>query len=79
MQQKRLYRSKTNRIFAGVCGGVGEFFDIDPTVIRLVWLLVVIFTGVFPGVIAYIIAVLVVPEERVRVHEHGQEPVGSNE
>lgn len=71
MEHKRLYRSRSNRIFAGVCGGVGEFFDIDPTIIRLVWLLVVIFTGVFPGLVAYIIAVLVVPEHRPRVHEHG--------
>lgn len=59
---KRLYKSKTNKVFAGIVGGVAEFFEIDPTIIRLVWVLVVIFTGFFPGVVAYIIAMLVVPE-----------------
>lgn len=59
---KRLYKSKTNKVFAGIVGGVAEFFEIDPTIIRLVWVLVVIFTGFFPGVVAYIIAMLIVPE-----------------
>lgn len=62
MAQKNLYRSMKNRIFAGICGGVGEYIGVDPTVVRLVWLLVVIFTGFFPGVIAYIIAIYIVPE-----------------
>ena len=61
---KRLYRSKKNRVFAGICGGVGEYFDIDPVLVRLIWVLVVIFTGLFPGFIAYIIAIFIVPEKR---------------
>ena len=64
MQAKRLYRSKKNRVFAGICGGVGEYFDIDPVLVRLIWVLVVIFTGLFPGFIAYIIAIFIVPEKR---------------
>jgi len=64
MQAKRLYRSKKNRVFAGICGGVGEYFDIDPVLIRLIWVLVVIFTGFFPGVLAYIIDIFIVPEKR---------------
>ena len=39
MAQKTLYRSKGNRVIAGVCGGIGEYMDIDPTVIRLLWVL----------------------------------------
>jgi len=63
MQTRRLYRSKENRVFAGVCVGVGEYFNIDPALIRLIWILVVIFTGFFPGVIAYIVAIFIVPEK----------------
>ena len=61
MEHKRLYRSDTNKVFAGICGGLGEYFDIDAVLLRLIWLLVVVFTGVFPGVIAYIIAIFIVP------------------
>ena len=64
MQTKRLYRSKKNKVFAGICGGVGEYFNVDPALIRLIWVLVVIFTGFFPGVLAYIIAIFIVPEKR---------------
>lgn len=60
-EQKKLYRSNNNKVFAGVCGGLGEYFDVDPTIIRLFWLLIVIFSGVFPGVIAYLFAILLVP------------------
>ena len=64
MVVKRLYRFKKNKVFAGICGGVGEYFNIDPALIRLIWVLVVIFTGFFPGVLAYIIAILIVPERK---------------
>jgi phage shock protein C len=59
---KKLYRSRTNRMLGGVCAGVGEYFDIDPTVIRIVWLLVVVFTGFVPGALVYLIMLLIVPE-----------------
>jgi phage shock protein C len=62
METKKLYRSKTNKVFAGICGGLGEYLDVDPTVIRLFWLLLVIFSGIFPGVIAYIFAFFLVPK-----------------
>ena len=61
MEIKKLYRSKTNKVFAGICGGLGEYYDVDPTVLRLFWLLLVIFSGIFPGLIAYILAILLVP------------------
>jgi len=57
---KRLYRSRKDRIIAGVCGGIGEYFEIDPTLIRLVWLLLGL-TGA--GIVAYIVAWVVIPEE----------------
>jgi len=58
---KRLYRSRTNRRLCGVCGGIGEYFNIDPVIIRLLWILVTLAGG--GGIIAYIIACLIVPEE----------------
>ena len=58
--KKRLYRSKDERMLAGVCGGIGEYLEVDPTLIRLVAVLLALAGG--PGVIAYIILWLVVPE-----------------
>ena len=59
-----LYRSQKNKIFAGVIGGVGEYFDVDPTILRLLWLVILIATAVVPGIIVYIISVYIVPEHR---------------
>lgn len=70
MEQKKLYRSEKNKIFAGVCGGIAEYFDIDATILRLFWMLVVIFTGIFPGVIAYILAIFIMPLPPGAVHAH---------
>lgn len=61
MEHKKLYRSEKNKFLAGICGGLGEFFNIDATLIRVIWLLVVIFTGIFPGVIAYIFGIFIIP------------------
>jgi len=58
----RLYRSDKNKIFAGVIGGIGEYFNVDPAILRLVWVFILIFTAVIPGVIFYLIAVFVVPK-----------------
>lgn len=58
---KKLYRVRENKKLAGVCGGIAKYFDMDPTIIRLIWALAVIFCGV--GILAYIIAAFVIPEE----------------
>ena len=60
---KKLFRSQTNKVFAGICGGIAEYFDIDVTLIRVLWLLVVIFSGVFPGLLAYIIMIFIIPQK----------------
>lgn len=60
--RRRLYRSRHERMLAGVCGGLAEYFDTDPTIVRLVWVLVTVFTGLTPGVIAYLVLWLIVPE-----------------
>jgi len=62
-QVKRLYRSKTDRILGGVCGGIGEYFNTDPTLIRLLWVVFTLAWGA--GILAYIIAWIIVPEKPV--------------
>ena len=62
METKKLYRSKKDRVFAGVCGGIGEYLGVDPTVIRLL-AVILGFTG--SGVLAYIVAAFLIPENPV--------------
>lgn len=58
---KKLYRSRQNRMLCGVCGGIGNYFNIDPTVVRLLWIIFCMCGGC--GIIAYIIAAIVIPED----------------
>ena len=58
---KKLYRSKSNKMLAGVCGGVGEYFGIDATIVRLIWVLALFCAGC--GLIAYIIAAIIIPQD----------------
>ena len=58
---KRLYRSRENRMIGGVCGGVGEYFTIDPTLVRLLFILFALTGG--SGLLAYLIMLLVIPEK----------------
>ena len=58
--EKKLYRNSKNKMLAGVCAGLGDYLNIDPTVIRLIWVLIGL-TGA--GVLAYLIAALIIPEK----------------
>ena len=60
MASKRLYKSRNNRVICGTCGGIGEYFNIDPTIIRLIWVILVFCFGT--GILAYIVAALIIPE-----------------
>ena len=60
MEPKKLYRSNSNCMIAGVCGGLGEFIGIDPTLIRLVWAL---FGCTGAGIVAYLIAAIIIPQK----------------
>lgn len=60
---KRLYRSRKERMFAGVLGGFAEYMNVDPTLIRLLFVGLTIFTAIFPGVLFYIIAMFIIPSE----------------
>lgn len=61
MTNKRLYKSETDKKIAGVCGGVAEYFDIDPTIVRLVWAFSAAFGG--SGLMLYILAALIMPSK----------------
>lgn len=61
MQKKRLYRIEEGSKLWGVCGGIAEYFDLDPTLVRLGWVLFVALGG--SGILAYIIAALVIPKK----------------
>ena len=62
MDGKRLYRSKKDRMICGVCGGIANYFNIDPTLVRLGFVLIAMGAG--SGVLAYIIAAIIIPDER---------------
>ena len=57
---RKLYRSNTNKIICGVCGGLGEYLGVDPTIVRLVWVLIAC-SGT--GLLAYIIAEVIMPQK----------------
>ncbi len=59
--KKRLYRSRSDRRIAGVCGGIADYLAVDPTIVRIIWVLFGIAGG--PGVILYVIVAAIVPEE----------------
>jgi len=69
---KRLYLSRTDRKIAGVCGGVAKYLDIDPTLVRLIWVATFFFAG--GGVLAYLIAWVILDEEPVFVPAPAQHP-----
>jgi phage shock protein C len=57
--EKRLYLSETNKKIGGVCGGIGEYFNIDPTLIRLAWVILIFAGGT--GLLAYFVAWAIIP------------------
>ncbi len=60
-QPKRLFRSRTNKVIAGVCGGLGDYFNIDPTIVRLVFVAAVLLWGT--GILVYLVMMVVMPLE----------------
>ena len=60
---KRFYRSKRDRKLAGVCGGLGEYFGVDPNLVRPLAVLIALSTGVIPVLITYLVAWWILPEE----------------
>lgn len=62
MQSKKLYRSEKQKMICGVCGGIAEYFNIDPTIIRLVW---VLFGLTGSGLLVYLAAAIIIPDKSV--------------
>ena len=60
-EPKRLFRSRSDKVIAGVCGGLGRYFDIDPVLLRVSWVLLLLLFGT--GLLAYLIAWLIMPPE----------------
>ena len=60
MSNKKLYKSSVTRMLCGVCGGIAEYFNIDPTLVRLVWVIITLMGGA--GILAYIIAAIIIPD-----------------
>ncbi|MEM2077739.1 MAG: PspC domain-containing protein [Thermosphaera sp.] len=61
---KKLYKSRSNRVLCGVCGGIGHYVNIDPTIVRLLWVLITILSPP-AGLILYVVACIIVPDEPV--------------
>ena len=59
--EKKLYKSRSDKKLCGVCGGLAKYLEMDPTIVRIIGALLVLFTGV--GLVAYIVAALVIPFE----------------
>lgn len=60
----RLFRSNDDKVFAGILAGVGKYFNVDPVILRVVWLLVTVFSGFLPGILVYIFATFIIPKEK---------------
>lgn len=65
--QKRLFRVNEGKVIFGVCGGIAEYLRVDPTVIRLIWAIVGLMGGF--GLLAYIVATLIIPEKPLGIEE----------
>lgn len=76
MEQKKLYRSKKDSVLFGVCGGLGEYFEVDSTIIRIIFVILTIWGGA--GILLYIIAILIMPYRegesvKKEIHEKAKE------
>ena len=60
---KKLRRSSKDCKIAGVCGGLAEYFDVDPTIVRIIYALATLFSAAFPGIIIYLILMLLMPKD----------------
>jgi len=67
---KKLCKSNTNKVISGVCGGIAEYFNIDPTIVRVIWALFTLFSAFMGGIIFYIVCAIVMP------NAYGSDPAG---
>lgn len=77
MEKKKLYRSKTDSVIAGVCGGLAEYFEIDSTIVRIIFVILAIWGGI--GIILYIIGALIIPYRDGKSLASGEKSKETNE
>ena len=58
---KKLYRSDSTKIIFGILGGLGEYFDVDPVLLRAIFIFVLVFSGFLPAILVYLLAALIIP------------------
>jgi len=62
-ERGRLYRARGDKMIAGVLGGLGDYFNIDASIIRIIYALLTLFTGIVPGLIFYVLLIIIIPAE----------------
>lgn len=77
MSNKRLYRANQGRMLAGVCQGIADYFKIDATIIRLVWVVLAIFSFAFPIIVLYVACVFIIPNQETVTRQQKQQPKSS--
>lgn len=60
---RKLQRSRTNRLFMGVCGGIADYLDVDSAIVRIIFVAITLFTAIFPGIILYLACAFIMPRE----------------
>ncbi|MBP2143446.1 phage shock protein C [Methanococcus voltae] len=61
---KKLYRSVDDKMLEGVCGGIGEYFNVDPTLVRILYVAITVFTGFLLGIVTYIVLAIIIPKNQ---------------
>jgi phage shock protein C len=61
---KKIYRIKTEKKIAGICAGIGELYSFDPTIVRIVAVFGAVATGIWPGVVAYLVGWMLIPDKK---------------
>jgi len=75
---KRLLRSRSDRKIAGVCSGLAQYLDLDTSLVRILWFFITLACGIFPGIIAYVLGWIIIPEESLLLPvAPSQQPVTS--
>jgi len=76
---RRFYRSRSNRVLAGVCGGIAEYYGSDATAVRLLTVVLGLFTGIFPMIVLYLVAAIVIPDRERAPSDPAQVHVASGQ
>jgi phage shock protein C len=66
---KKLHKSKNNKVITGTLGGVGEFFNVDPNIFRAVCTGIVVFAGILPGILVYVLVAIIIPKKPEIIQE----------